>query len=167
MYTVLGYCHSRLFHNIASKDIAKRQRIQNYLAKIVVSQSPRVSRSVPLLLLSATPRSVPLLQSLHWLPVRFCIMFKICGIYFLTTIIAENIITVRHHLKPYLFNLTCNFLAHSSNWQWPLHCPWQWQCLIHWFCCATELRLWGYWHHRIYLLLLVQHTPHTHILPYM
>ena len=54
-------------HDIASKDIAKLQRIQNYLS-VVVSKSPRFSRSVLLL------------KSLHWLPVRFRIIFKICPI---------------------------------------------------------------------------------------
>ncbi len=62
----LDYCNS-LLHNIAIKNIAKLQRVQNCLAR-VVTQSPRFSRSVPLL------------KSLHWLPVRYRIMFKICTI---------------------------------------------------------------------------------------
>ena len=59
----LDYCNS-LLHNIAIKDITKLQRC---LAR-VVTRSPRLSSSVPLL------------KSLHWLPVRYRIMFKICTI---------------------------------------------------------------------------------------
>ena len=43
----LDYCNS-LLYNTANKDIAKLQRVQNCLAK-VVTRSPRFSRSVPLL----------------------------------------------------------------------------------------------------------------------
>ena len=64
----LDYCNS-LLHNIAIKDITKLQRVQNCLAR-VVTRSPRFSRSVPLL------------KSLHWLPVRYRIIFKICTITF-------------------------------------------------------------------------------------
>ena len=42
----LDYCNSP-FHSIALKDILKRQRVQNCLAK--ATRSPRVSNSVPLL----------------------------------------------------------------------------------------------------------------------
>ena len=59
----LDYCHS-IIHNVASKGIAKFQYVHNCLP-IVLKQSPLFSCSVPLL------------RSLHWLPVRFCIMFKI------------------------------------------------------------------------------------------
>ena len=62
----LDYCNS-LLHNIAIKDITKLQRVQNCLAR-VVTRSPRFSRPVPLL------------KSLHWLPVRYRIIFKICTI---------------------------------------------------------------------------------------
>ena len=51
----LDYCNS-LLHNVAIKDITKLQRVQNCLAR-VVTRSPRLSRSLPLL------------KSLHWLPV--------------------------------------------------------------------------------------------------
>ena len=49
----LDYCNS-LLYNTANKDIAKLQRFQNCLAR-VVTRSPCFSRSVPLL------------KSLHWL----------------------------------------------------------------------------------------------------
>ena len=62
----LDYCNSLLF-NITNKDIAKLQRVQNCLAR-VVTRSPRFSRSVPLL------------KSLHWPPVHYSIIFKICTI---------------------------------------------------------------------------------------
>ena len=54
-----------LLYNTANKDIAKLQRVQFFLAK-VVTRSPRFCRSVPLL------------KSLHWLPVHYRIIFKIC-----------------------------------------------------------------------------------------
>ena len=62
----LDYCNS-LLYNTANKDIAKLQRVQHCLAR-VVTRSPRFSRSVPLL------------KSLHWLPVHYRIIFKICTI---------------------------------------------------------------------------------------
>ena len=62
----LDYCNS-LLHTIAIKDITKLQRVQNFLAR-VVTRFPRFSRSVPLL------------KSLHWLPVRYRIIFKICTV---------------------------------------------------------------------------------------
>ena len=62
----LDYCNS-LLYNTANKDIARLQRVQNCLAR-VVTRSPRFSSSVPLL------------KSLHWLPVHYRIIFKICTI---------------------------------------------------------------------------------------
>ena len=59
----LDYCNS-LFYNIPEKDIARLQRIQNCLAR-VVTKAPRFSRSTPIL------------KRLHGLPVRFCFHFKI------------------------------------------------------------------------------------------
>ncbi|KAK2172574.1 hypothetical protein NP493_941g01032 [Ridgeia piscesae] len=64
--SILDYCNS-LLYNTANKDIARLQRVQNCLAK-VVTRSPRFSSSVPLL------------KSLHWLPVHYRIIFKICTI---------------------------------------------------------------------------------------
>ena len=62
----LDYCNS-LLYNTANKDIARLQRVQNCLAR-VVTRSLRFSSSVPLL------------KSLHWLPVHYRIIFKICTI---------------------------------------------------------------------------------------
>ena len=57
----LDYCNS-LFHNMPEKDIARLQRVQSCLAR-VVTKAPRFSRSVPIL------------KRLHWLPVKFRIHF--------------------------------------------------------------------------------------------
>ena len=62
----LDYCNS-LYHNIALKDILKLQRVQNSLAR-AVTRSPRFSHSLPLL------------KSLHWLPVQYHIIFKVCAV---------------------------------------------------------------------------------------
>ena len=62
----LDYCNS-LYRNIALKDIWKLQYMQNCLAR-VITRSPHISHSLPLL------------KSLHWLPVRYCIIFKMCTI---------------------------------------------------------------------------------------
>ena len=70
----LDYCNS-LFHNMPEKEIARLQRVQNCLAR-VVTNAPRFSRSIPILKL------------LHWLPVKFRIHFKICAITFRT--LREN-----------------------------------------------------------------------------
>ena len=70
----LDYCNS-LFHNMPEKDIARLQRVQNCLAR-VVTKAPRFSRSVPIL------------KRLHWLPVKFRFHFKICAITFRT--LKEN-----------------------------------------------------------------------------
>ena len=60
----LEYCNS-LLHEIPAKDLQKLQRVQNCLAR-AVTKAPRFSRSIPLL------------KSLHWLPIKFRIQFKIC-----------------------------------------------------------------------------------------
>ena len=66
----LDYCSS-LLYNIPSKDILKLHCVQNCLAR-VVTWSPRFSHSVPLL------------KSLHWLPVQSRIIFKLCTIAYQT-----------------------------------------------------------------------------------
>ena len=59
----LDYCNS-LLNNIAKRDLAKLQRVQNCLARVVL-MGPRVSPSLPLL------------KQLHWLPVSYRIDFKL------------------------------------------------------------------------------------------
>ena len=70
----LDYCNS-LFHNMPEKNIARIQRVQNCLAR-VVTKAPRFGRPIPIL------------KRLHWLPVKFRIHFKICAITFRT--LKEN-----------------------------------------------------------------------------
>ena len=64
----LDYCNA-IFHNMPEKDIAKLQRVQTCLAK-VVTKAPRFSPFTPIL------------KRLHWLPVKSRIHFKICAITF-------------------------------------------------------------------------------------
>ena len=53
------------------KDTTRLQHIHNCLSR-VVTKAPRFSRFIPIL------------EQLHWLPVKFCIHFKICTITFQT-----------------------------------------------------------------------------------
>ena len=59
----LDYCNS-LLYGIANIDLTRPQHVQNQLARLV-TKSPPFSHSLSLL------------RSLHWLPVRFRILFKI------------------------------------------------------------------------------------------
>ena len=61
----LDYCNT-LFCNKPEKDIARLQRVQNCLAR-VVNKAPPFSRPT-------------ILKRLHWLPVKSRIHFKICTI---------------------------------------------------------------------------------------
>ena len=60
----LDYCNS-LLSGIAETDLTKLQRVLNRLARVVTKSPPFT-------------RSVPLLRSLHWLPVKYRVHFKIC-----------------------------------------------------------------------------------------
>ena len=64
----LDYCNS-LLYNVSECNLARLQRVQNCLARVVC----RTSRFC---------RSQPLLKSLHWLPVRYRIKYKLCTITF-------------------------------------------------------------------------------------
>ena len=59
----LDYCNSILY-DIADIDLTRLQNVQNHLARLVTKSAPLT-------------RSLPLFRSLHWLPVRFRILFKI------------------------------------------------------------------------------------------
>ena len=61
---LLGYCNS-LLCGIADTDLAKLQSILNRLAREVTKSPPFI-------------RSVSLLRSLHWLPAKYRVHFKIC-----------------------------------------------------------------------------------------
>ena len=85
-----GYCNP-LLYGIADIDLTKLQRVQNRLAHLVTT--------------SPFTCSVPLLHSLHCLPVRFRKMFKI------------NLLTYKTCMKHSLFIFTpC--LPHHSH---PIH----------------------------------------------
>ena len=58
------YCNS-LLSGIAEIDLTKLQRVLNRLARVVTKSPPFT-------------RSVPLLRSLHWPPVKYRVHFKIC-----------------------------------------------------------------------------------------
>ena len=60
----LDYCNSVL-SGIAETDLTKLQRILNRLTRVVTKSLPFT-------------RSFPLLRSLHWLPVKYRVHFKIC-----------------------------------------------------------------------------------------
>ena len=59
----LDYCNSHLY-GFADIDLTRLQLVQNQLASLVTKSPPFT-------------RSIPLLRSLHWLPVKFRILFKI------------------------------------------------------------------------------------------
>ena len=58
------YCNS-LLSGIVETDLTKLQRVLNRLAQVVTKSPPFT-------------RSVPLLRSLHWLPVKYRVHIKIC-----------------------------------------------------------------------------------------
>ena len=64
VFSRFEYCNS-ILSGIAETDLTKLQRVLNRLPR-VVTKSPSFTRSVPLL------------RSLHWLPVKYRIHFKIC-----------------------------------------------------------------------------------------
>ena len=64
MSSRFDYCNS-LLSGIAETDLTKLQRVLNRLARVVTKSPPFTS-------------SVPLLRSLHWLPVKYRVHCKIC-----------------------------------------------------------------------------------------
>ena len=87
----LDYCNS-LLYNTANK--AKLQRVQYFLARVVTH--------------SRFSHSVPLLKSLHWLPVHYCIIFKIC-----TT--AYQALSSTQHLSKFDANSSKKFQTATFN----------------------------------------------------
>ena len=63
MSSCLDYCNSHLY-GIADIDLTRLQRVQNQLTRLLTKSPPFT-------------RSILLLHSLHWLPVRFRILCKI------------------------------------------------------------------------------------------
>ena len=66
----LDYCNS-LLYGVTGGDIARLQQIQDTLARIVTRSNPFA-------------HAPPLLESLHWLPIKFRIDFKVSLITFKT-----------------------------------------------------------------------------------
>ena len=59
------YYSNLLLSGIAETDLTKLQRVLNRLARVVTKSPPFT-------------RTVPLLRSLHWLPVKYRLHFKMC-----------------------------------------------------------------------------------------
>ena len=92
----LDYCNS-LLYNLPDRDIERLQRVQNCLARLVCKAS-RFSRSKPLL------------NFIHWLPVKYCIRFKLCTITFKAFLFHQPT-----YLFDYLVPLQNSRLLRSSN----------------------------------------------------
>ena len=74
----LDYCNS-LFYNIPAYQLEKLQRIQNAAARLILKESKFC-------------HITPLLMTLHWLPVKYRIHFKIL----LLTFKAINVLAPSH-----------------------------------------------------------------------
>ena len=81
----LDYCNSVLF-NVTKKEISKLQGVQNCLAR-VVTKFPRFCHIAPLL------------KSLHWLPVRYRIKFKLCSLIY-QSLTSWQPVYIRNMLQP-------------------------------------------------------------------
>ena len=92
----LDYCNS-LLYNLPDRDIEKLQRVQNCLARVVCKAS-------------CFSRSKPLLNFLHWLPVKYRIRFKLSTITFKASIFDQPT-----YLFDYLVPLQNSRLLRSSN----------------------------------------------------
>ena len=106
----LDYCNS-LLSRIAETDLTKLQRVLNRLARVVPKSPPFI-------------RSVPLLRSLRWLPVKYRVHFKIC----LLTYKALN-----EEQPVYLRSLIATSLPSRSlrsNWAWLCQGYWRYRSLI-------------------------------------
>ena len=81
----LDYCNSVLF-NVTEKETSKLQGVLNCLAR-VVTKSPRFCHITPLL------------KSLHWLPVRYRIKFKLCSLTY-QALTSGQPVYIRNMLQP-------------------------------------------------------------------
>ena len=89
----LDYCNS-LLNGTSNKNIAMLQRQQNSLARIVL-QMPR------------SAHTTPLLHSLHWLPVRQRIQYKVAVLVYNAKITST---------PPYLHSLLIDHSVHTSGY---------------------------------------------------
>ena len=78
----LDYCNSVLF-NFSEKEISKLQGVQNCLARVVTK----------------SPRFCHILKSLHWLPVRYRIKFKLCSLTY-QALTSGQPVYIRNMLQP-------------------------------------------------------------------
>ena len=81
----LDYCNSVLF-KVTEREILKLQGAQNCLER-VVTRSPRFCHITPLL------------KSLHWLPVRYRIKFKLCSLTY-QALTRGQPVYIRNMIKP-------------------------------------------------------------------
>ena len=99
----LDYSNS-LLYNIANKDLRKLQRVQNCLASVVTR--------------SNLYRSVPFLKPLHWLPVHYRILFKMC------TIAYQSLSSMQPAYKNVMLTPARNPRQLRSTRSNPLYIPW-------------------------------------------
>ena len=96
----LDYCNS-LLYNLPDRDIKRLQRVQNCLARVVCKAS-RFSRAKPLL------------NFLHWLPVKYRI-YRICRFNLCTITFKAFLFHQTTYLFNYLVPLQNSRLLRSSN----------------------------------------------------
>ena len=94
MHSRLDYANSLLF-NATEFNFKKLQRLQNTLARIATLSSYRSS-------------ATPLLKSLHWLPIKFRINYKIANV-------THNILTTSQ--PSYLYELLHPYTSQRSQRQ--------------------------------------------------
>ena len=92
----LDYCNSLLF-GLPDKHIKKLQRLQNAAARL----TPRFCHITPVL------------HTLHWLPIRFRIEFKMFVIIFksihgLSPVYISNLISIRNRRANIVYDLIMN-----------------------------------------------------------
>ena len=75
--SLLDYCNS-LLPGIAYTDLTKLRHVQNQLAHIIIKSPPFTY-------------NIPLLRSLHWLPVKFRVERKICLLTYKTLLLKKPV----------------------------------------------------------------------------
>ena len=97
----LDYANS-ILHGIPSANIKWLQRVQNALARVVLSAlSPSASRN---------------LERLHWLPVQYCMRYEVCSLAYQIKHICSTIIFII-----YCFTLFTNSFA-AFGWHSTVNC---------------------------------------------
>ena len=100
----LDHCNG-LLYGLADYEIAKLQRVQNAAARLLTS-------------IRKYDHITPVLQALHWLPVRYIIHFKIFTFNFKGSGMApayiSDLINVRKHARCSLRPNSCTLLLHTA-----------------------------------------------------